>query len=104
MTKYFTDNEGKYVGAFDGAEAPADAIEVSHAPEDARFKWDGNAWIVPDEIKDDVKIEKAFVLAFNNGATDQAKLNALWNLALGDSTQFDKIQAIIAQAKKDVGI
>lgn len=57
MTKFYVQNDGSYIGGFDGAEPPAGAIEVSSAPDDARQNYDfaANAWLplpepVPEEI------------------------------------------------------
>lgn len=44
MTKIFVDENGVYLGGFDGADPPADAIEVPEAPEDARQIWRDGAW------------------------------------------------------------
>ena len=44
MTKYYVDNEGAYVGAYDGAEPPDGSIEVGSVPDDARQLWDGQEW------------------------------------------------------------
>lgn len=44
MSKYFVDAAGVYIGGFDGAEPPEDAVEVPAAPIDARQIWDGKAW------------------------------------------------------------
>lgn len=44
MTKYFVDDAGCYLGAFDGAEPPAGSVEVPSAPSDARQLWAGGAW------------------------------------------------------------
>lgn len=61
MTRYFVNGNGIYIGGFDGAEPPANAIEVSRPPDHAlQQKWNGSAWIdnpayrapVPDEISD----------------------------------------------------
>ncbi|MEX5744640.1 hypothetical protein [Massilia sp. X63] len=41
MTQYFVDEQGRYLGGFDGAEPPEGAIEVPHPPADARMVWDG---------------------------------------------------------------
>lgn len=54
MTKYCVDNQGAYIGGFDGAEPPAGAIEVPAAPSSATDTWDGTAWvaqvIVPQSV------------------------------------------------------
>jgi len=41
MTQYFVNEQGRYIGGFDGAEPPEGAIEVPHPPADARMVWDG---------------------------------------------------------------
>jgi hypothetical protein len=41
MTQYFVDQQGRYLGGFDGAEPPEGAIEVPYPPVDARMVWDG---------------------------------------------------------------
>lgn len=44
--KYFTDPAGNYLGGYDGAEPPADAVEVAGPPPDhASQTWTGAAWI-----------------------------------------------------------
>lgn len=43
--KYFANQQGQYLGAFDGVEPPAGAVEVPKAPKTARDKWDGQKWI-----------------------------------------------------------
>ena len=44
--KYFIDQAGNYIGAYDGAEPPADAVEVAAPPPDhASQQWTGAAWI-----------------------------------------------------------
>lgn len=50
MTKYYVDAQGSYVGGFDGVNPPNGAIEVPSPPDDARQKWQNNAWqpYVPD--------------------------------------------------------
>lgn len=48
MTQYFVDEQGRYLGGFDGAEPPAGAIEVPYAPLDARMTWDGEQFSSPE--------------------------------------------------------
>lgn len=38
-TKYFVDQDGNYIGAFDGAQPPQGSIEVPEAPEHASQVW-----------------------------------------------------------------
>lgn len=44
MTKFFVDQAGNYLGAFDGAEPPDESIEVPSAPGDARQLWLADRW------------------------------------------------------------
>ena len=41
--KYYVDEEGVYLGGFDGSE-PEGGIEVPSAPADARQIWNGESW------------------------------------------------------------
>ena len=53
MTKYFVDQAGNYIGAFDGAEPPAGSVEVPSAPSDARQPWTGSGWgAIPVSVDD----------------------------------------------------
>ena len=47
MTQYFIDNQGKYIGGFDGAEPPRNSIEIPNPPNDGRDIFDFNTkqWI-----------------------------------------------------------
>lgn len=45
MTQFFVDQNGNYLGGFDGVDPPEGAIEVPTAPDDARQKWSGSAWL-----------------------------------------------------------
>lgn len=45
MSKFYVDSEGKYLGAFDGVEAPEGSIEVESAPSHASQLWDGSTWL-----------------------------------------------------------
>lgn len=87
MTKYFRDLAGNYLGGFDGAEPPADAVEVAAPPPDhASQRWTGAAWedtaatatwraeqaisanaLSPAELTD---------LLLNKGQITQAEINA----------------------------
>ena len=44
-TKYYVDNQGDYLGGFDGAEPPEGAIEVSALPQHGTDLWDGAKWV-----------------------------------------------------------
>lgn len=43
--KYYADQQGQYLGAFDGVEPPVGSVEVPKAPKTARDIWDGQKWI-----------------------------------------------------------
>lgn len=45
MTRYFVDEQGNYLGGFDGAEPPEGAIEVPEAPIHGLDKWANGAWV-----------------------------------------------------------
>lgn len=63
MTKYFVDQAGNYIGAFDGAEPPANSIEVPSAPSDARQPWTGIGWgeiyKSPEQLREEWKASRA---------------------------------------------
>ena len=63
MTKYFVDQSGNYIGAFDGAEPPANSIEVPSAPDDARQPWTGSGWgeiyKSPEQLREEWKASRA---------------------------------------------
>lgn len=44
MTKFYVDALGGYIGGFDGAVPPEDAIEVPDAPASAFDTWTGTEW------------------------------------------------------------
>jgi len=44
VTKYFVDENGVYLGGFDGVEPPEGAQEVLTAPEHARQIWASGNW------------------------------------------------------------
>ncbi len=50
MTKFYIDAIGNYLGGFDGAAAPAAAIEVADPPAHGAMTWDGKAWQTPTAL------------------------------------------------------
>ena len=50
MTEFFVDAGGNYLGGFDGAEPPADAVEVPGPPDHGLQKRVGNAWVDTPEL------------------------------------------------------
>ncbi len=80
MTKFFVDVNGVYLGGFDSAAPPTDAIEVSAPPNHAEFEtWDGTQWI-EDPNKGDVLANREYAGAFERNRigrlTVQIALNA----------------------------
>lgn len=63
MTKYFVDQAGNYIGAFDGALPPAGSVEVPSAPSDARQPWTGSGWgeiyKSPEQLREEWKASRA---------------------------------------------
>jgi hypothetical protein len=43
-TRYYVDEQGRYLGGFNGTDGPEGAIEVPDAPSDATQIWSGTAW------------------------------------------------------------
>lgn len=62
MTQYFVDEQGRYLGGFDGAEPPAGAIEVPYPPADARMVWDGEQY-GPSPAPSEAQIVAAYMAA-----------------------------------------
>lgn len=44
--RFFCDTNGRYLGAFDGAEPPEGAAEVPFPPGNASLCWNGTTWDV----------------------------------------------------------
>lgn len=45
VTKFYVDQDGNYLGGFDGAAPPAGAVEVPDPPEHGQDqRWNGAAW------------------------------------------------------------
>lgn len=93
MAKYYVDNNGNYLGAFEGVtgKVPQGAIEVPSAPSDARSTWNGSVWSTP-VLTDSEKFVQ-------EGVTDHDMIEALWqelredNPALADAIQAKRNSA-----------
>ena len=96
MTKYFVDKIGNYIGAFDGAEPPANSVEVPSAPGDARQLWSVDGWEAIVATKDGRATEIAARLA----KIDAESLRPLRAKAAGNATGYDdtKLAALDAEA------
>jgi hypothetical protein len=53
MIKYFVNNQGEYLGGFEGVEPPAGAIEVLNPPVHGLDIWNGSVFVTPSAITDD---------------------------------------------------
>lgn len=74
MTKYFIDNNGMYIGGFDGSPAPSGSIEVPTPPDHAlKYKYINGAWEKIADVQSER--EDAYLKA---GITDQAVISAVW--------------------------
>lgn len=104
MTKFYIDSNNNYIGGFEGdtGKVPVGAIEVPFPPNDARFTWDGSAWIEPVALKDVLVDEKREVQISKDGVTLDDKMNAVWLHLKGDPTEFNRIDAIIEKAATDI--
>lgn len=87
-TKYFVDDQGRYLGAYCGVKPPAGAIEVSVAPIDARMIWTGQGYEMPAEIAE-ADLVKAHVTAIQAHMDAQAQ-------ALG----YDDIRTAVTYAEE----
>lgn len=54
MTKFYVDDQGRYIGGFDGAEPTEGAIEIQAPPRNASEVWYGGQWqavvVAPDRV------------------------------------------------------
>lgn len=63
-TKHYVTSEGVYIGGFgDGAEPPAEAIEVAVAPDHAAQLWLDGAWLayVPTKTEQEAARKAAYI-------------------------------------------
>jgi hypothetical protein len=72
MVKYYVDNLGNFVGGFDGNNPPNGAIEVLDAPVDARSKWVGGKWVLPEPTKEEINKKVVDELVLIDAATIRA--------------------------------
>jgi len=94
-TKYFVDNNGAYLGAWDGSEPTSGAIEVPFSPEDARQVWNGrsfNSLILPYNEKRRASFP----------SIEEQLDNIYWDWLNGTTTWVDKVSAIKAKYPKPI--
>lgn len=70
-TKYFVTPSGAYIGGFDGADPPAEAIEVPVPPPRADYLWDGEKFISPP--RDPAELQTEIVTATQQRLDDFAR-------------------------------
>lgn len=57
-TKHYIDGSGSYLGGFgDGAEPPAESIEVDTPPKDGRDRFINGAWVDRDVSTEEIQSE-----------------------------------------------
>lgn len=67
MTKFFVDNNGRYLGGFDGAKPPAGAIEVPAPPAHGRNRWVSGAWQEVAEVPEWIPMLNAHLVLIEDG-------------------------------------
>lgn len=102
MTKYFVNDKGAYLGGFDGAEPPAGSIEVPNPPEFAMMTWNGKAWIISPEVKQEMVSAQRLQAYENEGCSIQNLVVALWKRVVeGDPIPSDEIEVIRKKIQKE---
>lgn len=115
MTKYFVDEQGRYLGGYDGAEPPEGAIEVPLPPADARMVWDGSqfgevAALVPQVVTrrqarqalllagllDDVPVAIAAI----EDDTQRRMAQIEWE----DSLEFERSRPLVTEIAAAIGL
>lgn len=99
-TRYFVDDHGNYLGAYGpGTQFPPTGIMVPVPPDDARKKWDGKAWQVPEELeRDTFKRKRADLVASITVTTASGRTFD------GDETSQNRMaRAIVVLNTKPVG-
>lgn len=95
VTKYYVNANGDYIGGFEGVEPPVGSFEVDAPPPHGKDRWDGTKWV--EHVKSDK--EKVSDELRKRNITFEARIEAIEKKLLGDSSDFDSIQAIIAASK-----
>lgn len=73
MTKFYIDNQGRYIGGYDGAEPPSGSIEVATAPGHASDTWDGAAWAKAVAVPTEAQIVAGYMAAVQEHLDDTAR-------------------------------
>ena len=108
MTRFYRDENGKYLGGFDGGEPLLGAFEVPVPPDDARQIWDGQAWSWPLEtLQSDLraKINSIRDEKICAGLAYDFPDGVLGTIDSAEQRDFDNLQALttLAQELRDGG-
>lgn len=112
QNKYFIDESGKYIGAFCGAEPPAGAIEVDHAPHDARQLWLFPGWsplpvTVPQEVtrfQARAALYQAGLLGDVETVMSEPYTDMMLKLAWQDAQTFKRTSSFVLGIAKQLGL
>jgi hypothetical protein len=74
MTKYYVDQDGNYLGGFDGAEPPADSIEVSSPPAHGLDKFINGVWVPYVPVPQTVTMRQARLALLGAGLLDDVSV------------------------------
>lgn len=67
MTNFYVDDQGRYIGGYDGAEPPEGAIEVPSAPASAADLWQGGRWVTATVVPQSVPMLNAHLVLIEAG-------------------------------------
>lgn len=122
LTKHFVDANGRYIGAFVGAEPPAGAIEVTEPPQDVSQVWTGASWSEPSvqslgpiskaqllDVLLDRDVYEADVIALLENAdysqaTDPIKAKARALNAFKNATEYRPDHPMVAALRPALGL
>lgn len=98
--KYFVDENGRYLGGFDGPSTPQNSTEIDAPPPDGRMVWNGTEWTVPSGVARDYVREQRRNAYNAAGINGDVAVVALWEKIMEDRPQSsDALQAIREQIK-----
>lgn len=94
MTKYYIDNQGNYVGGFDGVKPPEGSIEVLTPPLHAAQKYKSNAWLELELTDSDIQKK------LTDKWSIEIQLDALRLAIKGDQSKLNLIEDDLISLKK----
>lgn len=110
--KYYVDTAGSYIGAFCGVEPPPGAVEVDHAPEDARQVWQFPDWSpAPVTVPQEVTRFQARAALYQAGLLDEVELliaatetDRMLVLAWQDALTFKRHSSFVQAMSQQLGL